>query len=159
VRQTGFQGSDARRLKALQARPDRLATATMNKGDAMAWIRIVLAAAVIVLPAAADAAELTLPRPHKVHTAKVRHARIAHVAGAHFGYYWGSWGSRRGGSANSWYSSTFVLAGSPWDGPGIVLKASPKSIVAIHCTERRPDACLGEPLVSPVAVAVPLAGR
>jgi hypothetical protein len=131
----------------------------MNKGDAMAWIRIVLAAAMIVLPVAADAAELTLPRPHKVHTAKVRHARIAHVARAHFGYYWGSWGWRSGGTGSSWYGSTFVLAGSPWEQPGIVLKASPKSIVAIHCTKRRPDACLGEPVVTPVGVAALPAGR
>jgi hypothetical protein len=125
----------------------------------MARVRIVLAAAMIVLPVAADAAELTLPRPHKVHTAKVRHARIAHAARVHFGYYWGSWGSRWGGTARSWYDSTFALAGNPWEGPGIVLKASPKSIVGIHCTERRPEACLGEPVVTPVVVAAPPVGR
>jgi hypothetical protein len=121
----------------------------------MAWSRIVLAAAIIALPIAADAAELAVPPIHKAHAAKVRHARVVHVARAHFGYYWGQWGWRRGGTASSWYGSTFVLAGGPWGGPGVVLSASPKSIVAIHCTVRRPDACLGEPVVAPVAATGP----
>lgn len=122
----------------------------------MAWIsRTVLAATIIALPIAADAAELAVPPVHKAHAAKVRHARIVHVARAHFGYYWGHWGWRTGGTASSWYGSTFVLAGEPWGGPGVVLKASPKGVAAIHCTERRPDACLAEPVVVPVAAAAP----
>jgi hypothetical protein len=125
----------------------------------MDWLRLIAAAAMAALPLAADAAELTVPKIHKAHAAKLHAAHHAHVARAHFGYYWGSWGWRRGGTASSWYGSTFVLAGSPWDGPGIVLKASPKSIVAIHCTEHHPDACLGEPVVTPVAVAPPPAWR
>lgn len=125
----------------------------------MAWIRMVLAAASIALPIAADAAELAVPPIHKAHAAKARHTRVVHVAQAHFGYYWGQWGWRRGGTASSWYGSTFVLAGGPWDRPGVALSASPKGIVSIHCTERRPDACLGEPLIAVVGVAEPLFGR
>jgi len=124
----------------------------------MARIRIVLAAAMIALPAAAGAAELPVP-PHKVHAAKVHRARIVHAARAHYGYYWGRWGWRWGGTASSWYGSTFALAGGPWDGPGVVLKASPKGVAAIHCREGWPHACLAEPLVAPVAVAEPSVWR
>lgn len=125
----------------------------------MAWTRIALTAAIIVLPIGADAAELKVPPIHKAHAAKVRHMRTAQVSRPHFGYYWGQWGWRRGGTASSWYGSTFVLAGGPWDGPGMVLRASPKGVVSIHCTARRPDACLGEPLIAAVGVAEPPFGR
>jgi hypothetical protein len=125
----------------------------------MARIMIVLAAVTIALPAAAGAAELPLPQPHKVHAAKVHRARIVHAARAHFGYYWGHWGWRRGGTASSWYGSTFVLAGGPWDGPGVVLTASPKGVASIHCREGWPHACLAEPLLAPVAVAEPSVWR
>jgi len=125
----------------------------------MAWIRIVLAAAIIALPIAADAAELAVPPIHKAHAAKVHHRHIVHIARAHFGYYWGHRGWRSGGTASSWYGSSFVLAGGPWDRPGVVLKASPKGVAFIHCTERRPDACLAEPVVVPAAVAALPIGR
>ena len=119
----------------------------------MAWIRIVLAVAMIALPIAADAAELTVPQVHKAHAAK--HQRVVRVARAHFGYYFGQWGSRSGGTASSWYGSTFALAGGPWGGSGIVLKASPRGVAAIHCTARRHDACLAEPVIAAVPVAEP----
>jgi len=117
----------------------------------MVWIRMALAAAMIALPIAADAAELAVPQVHKAHAAK--HRRVVHVARAHVGYYFGRWGWRSGGTASSWYGSTFVLAGGPWGTAGVVLKASPRGIAAIHCTARRPDACLAEPVVVPVAAA------
>ena len=123
----------------------------------MAWIRIVLAASIVALPIAADAAELAVPQVHKAHVAK--HRRVVHIARAHFGYYFGQWGWRSGGTASSWYGSTFALASGPWGGPGIVLKASPRGIAAIHCTARRPDACLAEPVVAAVPVAAPPFGR
>jgi hypothetical protein len=124
----------------------------------MAWLRLIVAAAIIVLPMAAHAAELTLPRMHRTHRATAHRVQV-HAARAHFGYYWGQWGWRRGGTASSWYGSTFVLAGGPWDGPGVVLKASPKGIASIHCREGWPHACLAEPLVAPVAVAEPSVWR
>ncbi|HZR60112.1 MAG TPA: hypothetical protein VFA80_04015 [Xanthobacteraceae bacterium] len=114
-------------------------------------ITVALAATVPLLPFAASAAELPVPASHH----RITHVRHAYVPRQHLGYYFGHWGWRSGGTASSWYGSTFALAGGPWGGPGVVLKASPKSIVAIHCTERRPDACLGEPVVVPVAAAAP----
>ena len=80
----------------------------------MAWIRMTLAAAILALPMAADAAELTPPPIHKAHAAKVHHARIIRVARAHFGYYWGQWGWRTGGTARSWYGSTFAFLEPRW---------------------------------------------
>lgn len=80
----------------------------------MTWSRMVLAAAIIALPTVADAAELTPPPIHKTHAGKVRHVRIARVAPAHFGYYWGQWGWRRGGTARSWYGSTFAFLEPRW---------------------------------------------
>lgn len=125
----------------------------------MAWLRSIVTAAIIVLPMAANAAESTLPRIHKSDTVKAHRARIVHAARAHFGYYWGQWGWRRGGTAASWYGSTFALAGGPWDGPRVALKASPKGVASIRCSERAADACLAEPLVVPVAVAKPSVWR
>jgi hypothetical protein len=115
------------------------------------------AAAVLLVPCAASAAELPVASPHH-HQVTIHHVHRLHGHGPHFGYYFGRWGWRWGGSANSWYGSTFALADGPWDGSRIVLKASPKGIAAIHCTDR-PDACLGEPVVVPVAVAEPWVGR
>ena len=115
-------------------------------------ITVALAATVPLLPFAASGAELPVPASHHRVTHHVRHV---HVPRQHFGYYFGQWGWRSGGTASSWYGSTFALAGGPWGGLAIVLKASPKSIVAIHCTERRPDACLGEPIIAAVPVAEP----
>jgi hypothetical protein len=160
ARQAGVLGRrGATAFRRITVSPDRLTASPMNKGDAMVWIRIVLAAALIVQPVAASAAELPLPRPHKVHAAKVHHARVAYVARVHFGYYWGRWGSRSGGTESAWYGSTFVLAGGPWEGAGVVLAASPKGVARIHCADRSPDACLAEPLLAPVAVAAPTLGR
>lgn len=122
-------------------------------------IKIVIAwAAAVMLPLAANAAELPVPKPHRVVAHRV-HRHHAYAPAHHFGYYFGRWGWRSGGTASSWYGSTFALAGGPWDGPAIVLKASPKGIAWIHCTERRPDACLAEPVLAGVAVAEPWAGR
>lgn len=119
-------------------------------------IRIVIAwAAAVLLPLTANAAELPVPKPHRVVAHRVHHV---HAPAHHFGYYFGVWGWRSGGTASSWYGSTFALAGSPWDGPAIVLKASPKGVAWIHCTDR-PDACLAEPVLAGVAVAEPWAGR
>jgi hypothetical protein len=122
-------------------------------------IRIVIALAAAVQPSlAANAAELPVPKPHRVVTHRVHHG---HVYGSqrHFGYYFGRWGWRSGGTASTWHGSTFVLAGDPWDGATIVLKASPKGVARIRCTERRPDACLAEPLLAGMAVAEPSVGR
>ncbi len=121
-------------------------------------IRIVTALAIAaLLPLSANAAELPVPKLHRV----VAHRAHRHVyaPARHFGYYFGGWGRRSGGTASSWYGSTFVLAGSPWEGPAIVLKAGPKGVARIHCTERRPDACLAEPVLAGVAVAEPWVGR
>jgi hypothetical protein len=80
----------------------------------MAWIRMTLAAAINALPMAADAAELAAPPIHKAHAGKVHHGRIVRVARAHFGYYWGQWGWRTGGTARSWYGSTFAFLEPRW---------------------------------------------
>ena len=80
----------------------------------MAWIRIWLAIAIIALPMAVDAAELTPPPIHKAHVARVHHARTVRAARAHFGYYWGQWGWRTGGTARSWYGSTFAFLEPRW---------------------------------------------
>jgi len=79
----------------------------------MVWIRIMLASAMIALPLAAHAAEMALAPVHKVHATKVHHARI-HLARSHFGYYWGRWGWRTGGTARSWYGSTFAFLEPRW---------------------------------------------
>jgi hypothetical protein len=124
-------------------------------------IRIVtaFATAVLLLPSGASAAELPVPKLHR-HAAIHRVHRLhGYAPRQHFGYYFGGWGWRSGGTASSWYGSTFVLAGDPWEGPAIVLKASPKGVARIDCPERRPDACLAEPLLAPVAAAEPPFGR
>jgi hypothetical protein len=88
-----------------------------------------------------------------MHHAAVHHVRVTHAAKPHFGYYFGRWGWRRGGTARSWYGSTFVFAATPgWDGAAAVA-ASPKGIAAIHCPDWRPDVCLAEPVLRPVAAA------
>jgi len=77
------------------------------------WIRIVLTSAMIALPITANAAEIALVPVHKSHATKVQHARI-HLARAHFGYYWSQWGWRSGGTARSWYGSTFAFLEPRW---------------------------------------------
>jgi hypothetical protein len=123
--------------------------------------RIVVASAAIVLmlSVAASAAELPVATSH--HRVIIHRVHRLHVYAPrqHFGYYFGRWGWRSGGTASSWYGSTFVLAGGPWDGTGVVLKASPKGVAAIHCPEWRPDACLAEPVVVPAAAHGPLVWR
>lgn len=105
---------------------------------------IALSAALLFVPYAVNAAELPVPKLHKVH-------RTHHAAQAHFGYYFGQWGWRWGGTARSWYGSTFVFAGERgWEGASMVA-ASPKGVAAIVCPEWRPDACLAEPVLRPVA--------
>jgi hypothetical protein len=122
----------------------------------MIRIFIVFAAAVLLPSLVADAAELPVPTFHHRAVSHRAHRRHVYVPQRHFGYYFGGWGWRSGGTASSWYGSTFALAGGPWEGPAIVLKASPKGVARIHCSEYSPDACLAEPLLAPVAVAEPL---
>jgi hypothetical protein len=113
------------------------------------------AATVLLLPVAATAAELPVASPHHRSIAHRAHHLHVSVSRQHFGYYFGRWGWRSGGTASSWYGSTFVLAGNAWAGPGVVLSASPRGIAVIRCTARRPDACLAEPVIAPLAVAAP----
>jgi hypothetical protein len=115
---------------------------------------VVVSAALLLLPYAANAAELPVPKPHKVQPHKVHRiaahrtyrVRAAYTARPHFGYYFGQWGWRWGGTARSWYGSTFAVAGA-------VVAASPKGVAAIDCPDWRPDACLAEPVLTPVAAA------
>jgi hypothetical protein len=100
-----------------------------------------LAGVLLVPPFAVRAAELPVPKL-KAHRA-VHHQRALAV---HFGYYFGRFGWRSGGTAGSWYGSTFALLARP-AGPGVLL--SPKGVAAIHCTARRPFVCLAEPVVVP----------
>lgn len=116
-------------------------------------------AALLWLPLAATAAELPVAAAHhRVTTHRVHRVHV-YAPRQYFGYYFGRWGWRSGGTASSWYGSTFALAGGPWGGPGIVLKASPRRVAFIHCPEYRADACLAEPVVARVAVATPPVGR
>jgi hypothetical protein len=104
----------------------------------------------MIMPHMANAAELPVPKLHKAQH-RLHRVRTAYAAKPHFGYYFGHWGWRWGGTATSWYGSTFVLAGAPgWAGASVVA-ASPKGIAAIHCPQWRPDVCLAEPILSPVA--------
>lgn len=123
-------------------------------------IRCVMALAVtaLLLPVAATAAELAVAPSHHRTIHRVHRLHV-YAPRQHFGYYFGRWGWRSGGSARSWYGSTFVLAGGPSDHPAIVLKASPRGVAYIHCPASRPDACLAEPVVAPVAVAGLPVGR
>jgi hypothetical protein len=116
-------------------------------------------AATVLLPFAATAAELPVrSAPHRLVGHRLHHVHI-YVPRQHFGYYFGRWGWRSGGTASSWYGSTFALAGGPWDRPSIELAASPKGVAAIHCPALRPDGCLAEPVIAAVSVAEPLVGR
>jgi hypothetical protein len=109
-------------------------------------IRIIaLAGVLLVLPLAVGAAELTVPKLPKAHRALYHRRALA----VRFGYYFGRFGSRSGGTAGSWYGSTFaLLAGSAE--PGVLL-ASPKGVAALHCPARRPLVCLAEPVVTSVS--------
>lgn len=123
-------------------------------------IRIVIAAAAAVLLPhfAARAAELPVTTAHhRVVTHRVHRLHVS-MPQRHFGYYFGGWGWRSGGSARSWYGSTFLLAGGPGEGPGLALAASRKGIASIRCREGWPHVCVAKPLLAPVAVAAPLAG-
>lgn len=110
----------------------------------------------MLVPYAANAAELPIPKLklHHVAVHRAYRVRVAHVVRPHFGYYFGRWGWRWGGTAHSWYGSTFVFAGAPgWNGAASVVAASPKGVAAIHCPDWRPDVCLAEPVLTPVAAA------
>lgn len=114
---------------------------------------IALLAAVLFVPCAAGAAELPVPKLHRVHRRVVHRVRAAHTTKPHFGYYFARWGWRRGGTACSWYGSTFVFAGVPgWDEAATVA-ASPKGIAVIDCPDWRPDVCLAEPVLAPLTAA------
>jgi hypothetical protein len=117
---------------------------------------VAVAAALLLVPYAANATELPVPKLHKVHRVAVHRmdrVRAAYAAKPHFGYYFGQWGWRWGGTARSWYGSTFAFAGaSGLDGAALVA-ASPKGVAAIDCPEWRPDACLAEPVLTPIAAA------
>jgi hypothetical protein len=113
-----------------------------------------LLAALLLMPYAANAAELPVPKLHEAHrTAMPRKHRVraAYPAKPHFGYYFGYWGWRWGGTADSWYGSTFVLANGPGSEGAPEVAASPKGIAAIHCPDWRPVVCLAEPVLTPVA--------
>jgi hypothetical protein len=114
---------------------------------------VVVSATLLLFPYAATAAELPVPKVHKVHRIAVHRpyrVRAAYAAKPHFGYYFGQWGWRWGGTERSWYGSTFAFAGaSEFDGAAVV-RASPKGIAAIDCPDWRPDACLAEPVLTPV---------
>jgi hypothetical protein len=98
----------------------------------------------LVLPLAVRAAELPAPELPKAH--RTVHHRHAHAA--HFGYYFGRFGWRSGGTAGSWHSSTFALLARP--AGHVMLASSPKGVAAIHCPAGRPLVCLAEPVVVPV---------
>jgi hypothetical protein len=123
---------------------------------------VVLSAALLLVPYAANAAELPVPKLHKMHRVAVHRthrARVAHTAKPHFGYYFGHWGWRWGGTARSWYGSTFVFAGASGLEGASVIAASPKGVAAIDCPDWRPDVCLAEPVLAPVAAAAGWMGR
>jgi hypothetical protein len=103
-----------------------------------------LAGVFLVLPLAVRAAELPAPELPKAH--RTVHHRHAHAA--HFGYYFGRFGWRSGGTAGSWHSSTFALLARP--AGHVMLASSPKGVAAIHCPAGRPLVCLAEPVVVPV---------
>jgi hypothetical protein len=113
---------------------------------------VVVSAALLLLPYAANAAELPVPKPHKVHRAAVHRTyrvRAAYAAKPHFGYYFGQWGWRWGGTARSWYGSTFAFAGASGLHGASVVTASPKGVAAIDCPDWRSDVCLAEPVLAP----------
>ena len=103
-----------------------------------------LAGVLLVLPMSVRAAELPAPKLAKAHGA-VHHRR---ASAGHFGYYFGNYGWRSGGTPGSWQGSTFALLATP---AGHVIHArSPKGVAAIHCPAARPLVCLAEPVVVPV---------
>jgi len=125
----------------------------MRFGDAVVRI-VAFSAILLLLPYAANAAELPVPKPHKTQRVvghRPHRVRTAHAAKPHFGFYFGGWGWRWGGTATSWYGSTFVFPGAPGWGGASVVKASPKGVAAIHCPAWRPNVCLAEPILAPVA--------
>ena len=60
---------------------------------------------------AVSAAELAVPQSHP--RMVIHHRHVRHAGGTHFGYYWYHWGFRHGGTARSWYGSSFVFI-EPW---------------------------------------------
>lgn len=117
-----------------------------------AWI---FSALLAMLPLVANAAELPVPKRHG-HVVRHHRVHVAHAARLHFGYYFGNWGWRSGGTGRSWYSSRFVLAGEPgWGEPSTVFASGPRNAPAIVCSPRRPLVCLAEPTLGPVAMAGP----
>jgi hypothetical protein len=103
-----------------------------------------LAGVFLVLPLAVHAAELPAPKLPKAHRA-VHHR---HALAGHFGYYFGNFGWRSGGTPGSWNGSTFALLARP--AGHVMLASSPKGVAAIHCPAERPLVCLAEPVVVPV---------
>ena len=117
---------------------------------------VILPALVALLPMAAHAAELPVPHLHRA----VRHRiHVERAARAHFGYYFGRWGWRSGGAAGTWYDSAFASSGEPdWSQSPAAFASGPPSAPAIVCTPRRPDVCLAEPVIEPLAIARVRAG-
>jgi len=103
-----------------------------------------LAGVFLVLSLTVRAAELPAPELHKAHRA-VHHR---HPPAGHFGYYFGNFGWRSGGTPGSWHGSTFALLAGP--AGHVLLASSPKGVAAIHCPAARPLVCLAEPVVVPV---------
>jgi hypothetical protein len=126
------------------------------------FVAAMLAAGLVFGGAAAHAADLPLPKLHK-HKVEVHfrhHGRVVRRERVHFGYYFGQWGWRWGGTVGSWYDSRFALAGGPgWNGAPILLASSSKRFAAIDCSGPRPRVCLAEPIVAPVRRAEPVTWR
>ncbi len=80
----------------------------------MQAIKSFVAVALIAFTLPVGAAELPLPPVHHAHKATVHRAYAVTRWSVHFGYYWGQWGWRCGGTARSWYGSTFALLGPAW---------------------------------------------
>ncbi len=86
-------------------------------------------ALLLFVPHTASAAELPVPKLHQAHHSY--RIRAAYAAKPHFGYYFGRWG----GTATSWYDSTFVLRAAPGWGGASVVAATPKGVATIHCSD------------------------
>lgn len=76
------------------------------------WVKIldyieqgIVAVTLLSWTVAANAAELPLARVH------FHHARVSYRPAVHFGYYCYQWGWRTGGTASSWYGSSFAFVG------------------------------------------------
>jgi hypothetical protein len=118
----------------------------------MKFHTLILAALLAMLPVAANTAELPLPKLHRV--VHHHHLHAGRTPQPHFGYYFGRWGWRWGGTARTWYNSTFVLAGrADWGEPPVSFASGPPSNPVIACPPRRPLVCLAEPALEPVALA------